>query len=201
MDKKRTTHKKTTTARTKSKAKKSNWSWGSIIAVLLALLFLGSMLFTRPKSRVTAPSSNSSTSETAANSSNTTRKAEPAFIKEGELVFRVNGKIAQQIDIEIVDQPKETQQGLMYRTKMAENQGMLFVFSKEEPRSFWMRNTFIPLDIIYVDANKKIVSIQKYTTPQSDKSLPSEGSAQFVLEVNAGFCDRYGIGKGDNLEF
>ncbi|MFK8100941.1 MAG: DUF192 domain-containing protein [Saprospiraceae bacterium] len=182
----------------KAGGKKLRWSWGSIIAIFLALLFLASMVFTRPGGFGAATPNKGSSSQA---STKNNASAEPPFKKEGQLTFRVDDKIAQQIDIEIVDQPQEIQQGLMYRTKMAENQGMLFIFPQEEPRSFWMRNTFIPLDIIYVNSNKEIVSIQKYTTPKSDKSLPSEADAQYVIEVNAGFCDRYSIGKGTVVEF
>jgi uncharacterized membrane protein (UPF0127 family) len=64
-----------------------------------------------------------------------------------------------------------------------------------------MKNTFIALDIIYINADKEIVSIQKYTQPKSTYSLPSEKPAQFVLEVNAGFCDKYNIRPGDKIEF
>ena len=64
-----------------------------------------------------------------------------------------------------------------------------------------MKNTLIPLDIIYVDAEKTIVSIQKNTTPLSEKSLPSDSDAQYVIEVNAGFADRYGLKAGDKVDF
>ena len=200
MSRKRSSQQKATNSGGKT-ARKNKWSWGSIIAILLAVLFLASMIFTNPGGMGFAPPSRNSPGSQTTTTTEAKRPAEPAFVKEGELMFRMEEKILQQIDIEIVDQAKEIQQGLMYRTKMAENQGMLFLFPQEEARSFWMRNTFIPLDIIYVNSNKEIVSIQKYTTPQSDKALPSEAPAQFVIEVNAGFCDRYGIDKGTKVEF
>jgi uncharacterized membrane protein (UPF0127 family) len=84
---------------------------------------------------------------------------------------------------------------------MSDEQGMLFIFSEAAEQSFWMKDTYISLDIIYVDDKKEIVSIQKYTTPQSEESLPSYKKAQYVVEVNAGFCDKYHIAFGDRIAF
>ncbi len=84
---------------------------------------------------------------------------------------------------------------------MEEMQGMLFVFEDATPRSFWMKNTYISLDIIYVDADKKIVSIQKSAVPLSEESLPSYKDAMYVVEVNAGFTDKYNIKEGDQISF
>jgi uncharacterized membrane protein (UPF0127 family) len=82
---------------------------------------------------------------------------------------------------------------------MADSLGMLFVFNKEEQQSFWMRNTYFSLDIIYVNKQYEIVTIQKYTQPFSDLSIPSYEPAMYVVETNAGFCDRYKIKDGDKI--
>ena len=84
---------------------------------------------------------------------------------------------------------------------MDENQGMLFIFDDSSPRYFWMKNTYISLDIIYIDENFRIVSIQKTALPRSEESLPSEKPAKYVVEVNAGFTDKYKINKGDKISF
>jgi len=105
------------------------------------------------------------------------------------------------IDVEVADKEEERMQGLMYRYSLAGNQGMFFIFPEEEYRSFWMKNTYIPLDIIYISSDKKIVSIQKYTQPRSTYSLPSEKPAKYVLEVNAGFADKHNINPGDSIVF
>jgi uncharacterized membrane protein (UPF0127 family) len=126
----------------------------------------------------------------------------PVFVKEGELVFEhPNGQKIQDIDIEIASTPLEQRQGLMYRPAMADSVGMLFIFDVAEPQAFWMKNTILSLDIIYVGADKRIVSIQKNAKPYSETSLPSEGDAQYVVEVIAGYCDKHGIGKGDKVVF
>ncbi len=127
----------------------------------------------------------------------------PAFKKEGELIFLSKDKQQEikQIAIEIADSDGERQQGLMYRTSMEEAQGMLFIFPILEPQSFWMKNTLISLDLLFVNEEKEIVTIQKYAQPKSESSLPSTKPAKYVVEVNAGFCDRYGIKEGDTVKF
>ncbi|MGK9476230.1 DUF192 domain-containing protein [Melioribacter sp. OK-6-Me] len=123
-----------------------------------------------------------------------------SFVKEGELSF-VTGSDEQivKIDVEIADDDVQRATGLMYREYMAENQGMLFIFPYENEQSFWMKNTILPLDMIFVDAEGNIVKIHKYTTPYSESSYRSGRPAKFVVEVNAGFTDKYGIKEGDRI--
>jgi uncharacterized membrane protein (UPF0127 family) len=91
--------------------------------------------------------------------------------------------------------------GLMDRFSLPDQAGMLFIFDNDEPRSFWMKNTYISLDIIFINSNKEIVSIQKYTQPRTTSSIPSDKPAMYVLEVNAGYCDKFDIKPGDKVEF
>jgi uncharacterized membrane protein (UPF0127 family) len=125
------------------------------------------------------------------------------FTKEGELYIlsKVNSDTLRTIDIELATNDTERAKGLMDRKSMTDTQGMLFIFPHAQEQSFWMKNTYISLDIIYVDDHKGIVSVQKYTTPLSEESLPSFQKAQYVLEVNAGFCDKYHIAYGDKIAF
>ena len=125
-----------------------------------------------------------------------------SFIKEGELLFtNSKGDTITKIDIEIADDDEQRATGLMYRDKMDENQGMLFIFEDAAPRYFWMKNTYISLDIIYIGADKKIVSVQKSAVPLSEESLPSYKESMYVVEVNAGFFDKYGLKVGDIINF
>lgn len=105
------------------------------------------------------------------------------------------------VRVEIANTPERRQLGLMYRKDLPHDHGMLFLFPQETPQSFWMKNTVLPLDIIYISAARTIVSIAKNTTPFSEQPIPSGQPAQFVLEVNAGFCERHGIVSGDRVEF
>lgn len=127
----------------------------------------------------------------------------PQFRKEGTLWFiqMPSGKNVAQIDIEIADDDMTRSQGLMWRRTMGENQGMLFIMDKQEAQSFWMRNTYISLDIIFVNAQKEIVKIRTNTKPQSLDQVTSELPALYVIEVNTGFCKKYGIKEGDKIQF
>jgi uncharacterized protein len=130
----------------------------------------------------------------------TAGKPSPVFRKDGELTFRTQkGKDIIKIDVEVADDEAERTQGLMYRDSMAENTGMIFLFPIEEPMSFWMKNTHIPLDIIYINSEKKIVHIAENTKPYSLDQIPSGSPALFVVEVNAGFTKRHGIKVGDTI--
>lgn len=130
------------------------------------------------------------------------RQQSTTFKKEGELlIISSEGDTLKSVDIEIADNDYEITQGLMFRKSMAENRGMLFIQPDERPQSFWMRNTHISLDIIFINSSMEIVSAQEYTTPYSEESLPSEGPAIYILEVNAGSMDKWGVKPGDKVSF
>lgn len=124
------------------------------------------------------------------------------FTKEGELIFSDSlGNTKAKIDIEIADDEYQRQLGLMNRKEMNENQGMLFIFPRQDFLSFWMRNTFLSLDMIFVDESKTIVTIHKNTRILSDTSYPSTKPARYVVEVLAGFTDRHNIQVGDKIDW
>ncbi|KAF0150820.1 MAG: hypothetical protein FD143_2497 [Ignavibacteria bacterium] len=123
-----------------------------------------------------------------------------SFTKEGELSFtNKDGESITSIDIEIADDHQQRATGLMFRDNMEEAQGMLFIFDAEEPQAFWMLNTILSLDIIYVNSKMEIVSIVKNTKPFDNTSLPSIKPAKYVVEVIAGYCDKFGIKEGDKI--
>jgi len=122
------------------------------------------------------------------------------FKKEGELTFADSlGNAKIKIDLEIADNEYERQLGLMNRKSMGENQGMLFIFPYEKMQSFWMRNTLIPLDIIFINKDKEIITIHKNTKTLSTQSYPSTEPALYVVEVVGGFTDRHNIIVGDKI--
>jgi uncharacterized membrane protein (UPF0127 family) len=131
------------------------------------------------------------------------KQTEVMFTKEADLnIFKIaTDSTVIDLDIEIADTDYDIQTGLMYRSTMEPNQGMLFVFDDEEERFFYMKNTQIPLDIIYIDANKKIVSFQKNAKPFNETSLPSHVPAKYVLEVNAGMADAWSLKEGDSISY
>jgi len=96
---------------------------------------------------------------------------------------------------EVARTPEEREQGLMFRESLEEGRGMLFIFPDAQTRSFWMRNTLIPLDIAYIDENLRIVDIQAMT-PQTEDPHPSAEPAMFALEVPQGWFRERGIDVG-----
>lgn len=169
----------------------------SIILAALSCLYIGACNNNPASQQGSNASADSDTSTTPV-----TDKG-PAFKKEGVLYFigKEKNDTIRTIDIEIAETDEERAQGLMDRKAMADTQGMLFIFSAPEEQSFWMKNTYISLDIMYVDEKMEIVSIRKYATPLSEESLPSFKKAQYVVEVNAGFSDRNKIKYGDKIVF
>jgi uncharacterized membrane protein (UPF0127 family) len=104
--------------------------------------------------------------------------------------------------VEQANDPATQQRGLMFRDSMPADHGMLFNFSDEAPRVFWMKNCRMPLDILYFDKNYKLVSVQQRVPAcRTDPcpQYPSEGPAQYVLELNAGMADKLGVTPGDTL--
>lgn len=125
------------------------------------------------------------------------------FTREGSLSIRdgETDSLLQQITIEIAETPYERETGLMYRKSMEEDQGMLFIFEDEQPRSFYMKNTIIPLDILYINGDLQIISIARNTEPLKTDGIPSGGPARYVLEVKAGLSDQWDVREGDKIEY
>lgn len=106
------------------------------------------------------------------------------------------------VSVELAVTPYQWSKGLMFREELASGAGMLFVFPNEEIRSFWMKNTLIPLDILFINADKKIVTMHKDVQPCTTLLCPQYAStvkAMYALEVNAGFVDAHVIHEGDTL--
>ncbi len=131
----------------------------------------------------------------------TEQMTEPVFRKDGELVFSTKKKVMKTISIEIAQTDATREQGLMYRKSMPDSCGMLFIFDGMQPLNFWMKNTHLPLDIIYVDDKFAIVSIAKNAVPYSEVNIPSGKDAMYVVEVNAGFSEKYHIATGSIISF
>ncbi len=107
------------------------------------------------------------------------------------------------VKVEIAKTEEERNLGLMFRRSLKEGYGMLFVFEKEDYQSFWMKNCFFPLDLIFIDRNGKIVDIKENFEPCKEDPCPSYQSkekAKFVLEVNAGFCKKNKIKLGQTCK-
>ncbi len=111
-----------------------------------------------------------------------------------------NGTLTQSFKVEFARTPSQIKRGLMYRKSLPQGEGMLFVFPDSKIRSFWMENTYIPLDIIFIDKDGKVVSIQANAKPLTRTSRKSSAPAKFVLEINAGLAESFGIVPGSIMQ-
>ncbi len=103
--------------------------------------------------------------------------------------------------VELADTPAKRELGLQYRRELAEDRAMIFIFPREEQLSFWMKNTPIALDMIFISAERKIVGIVENTVPFSLDARSVNGTSQYVLEINGGLARRYGFKPGDSVRF
>lgn len=103
--------------------------------------------------------------------------------------------------VEVADTPAKRELGLMYRRDLAPDRGMLFLFPHEAEQAFWMKNTPLPLDMIFIDSQRRIVGIVEQATPFSLDARSVHRTSQFVLEINGGLSRRYGIKAGDSVRF
>ncbi|MEW5684260.1 MAG: DUF192 domain-containing protein [Pseudomonadota bacterium] len=101
--------------------------------------------------------------------------------------------------VEVARSERQREYGLMCRRALAADRGMLFLFSRADPQMFWMRNTLIPLDIIYIGENGRVVSISRNVQPLDESGAPSAGPAKFVLELAAGRAAQIGLLPGDRV--
>ena len=116
------------------------------------------------------------------------------FKHEGQLTIYLADRPIKILAIEIADDQEQISQGLMFRTKMEDNQGMLFIYPDATPRQFWMKNTHIPLDIIYLNKDKRILNIAEHAKPYALTGIAaSQGNAMYVLEINAGLSKKWGV--------
>lgn len=123
------------------------------------------------------------------------------FTPEGSLeIFKKDSSVVS-LSIELAETAYETETGLMYRESMEPNQGMLFIFEDERPHNFYMKNTYIPLDLFFITKDQKIATIIKNAKPLDESSLPSEVPVQYVLEVNAGAAAQWNIQEGDSISW
>ncbi len=106
---------------------------------------------------------------------------------------------AEHFSVEVADDAAERARGLMFRESLDPAAGMLFVYDLPRDVSFWMKNTLIPLDMIFADATGRVVRVHSMATPGDETPIPGGPDVQFVLEVNGGLAGRLGIGPGAEL--
>jgi hypothetical protein len=135
--------------------------------------------------------------------SNVESKVEDKILEDEKVVSILTDEGNVNFIVEIADTDAKRQEGLMFREELDQNFGMWFVFDKEQELSFWMKNTLIPLDMIFVDDEFYVVDIVKNAQPcKSDpcSTYPADRPARYVLEINGGLSDLMGIEEGDSVE-
>jgi uncharacterized protein len=104
------------------------------------------------------------------------------------------------VAVEVVSTPAAMARGLMYRQSLADGHGMIFVFQQDADHEFWMKNTYIPLDMIFIAVDGRIVGIHANATPLSEAGVSVGRPSRYVLEVPGGYAARRGIAPGDRVE-
>ena len=105
------------------------------------------------------------------------------------------------VEVEIADSITSRARGLMHRKELPQDQGMLFIFANSAKRSFWMKNTYIPLDMLFIDDQQTIVGIVENATPETTVARTVDAPSRYVLEVNGGFCQKHQIQVGSKVDF
>lgn len=105
----------------------------------------------------------------------------------------------QRFHVSLAQTPHEWARGLMFRERLGESEGMLFIGDREKPQTFWMKNTPVSLDIIFISKDWRVVDIQENTKPFSEEPLPSKKKAMHVLEIKAGRSKAIGLKEGDRV--
>jgi uncharacterized membrane protein (UPF0127 family) len=125
----------------------------------------------------------------------------PSSVSGPHVVLRPEGHPPVTVRVEVARTHSARMEGLMNRTSLGANNGMLFVFAESEQQSFWMRNTFLPLDMVFIKSDRRVLGVVRNATPMTDDPRQVEGESQYVLEVNAGFTERHHIDRGTLVEF
>jgi hypothetical protein len=123
---------------------------------------------------------------------------EPVAFKASELTIESVGR-SHHFNVELAETPEQKSRGLMFRREMAADAGMLFIYPRETVVTMWMRNTFIPLDMLFIEADGRIAHIAERAVPRSDGTISSRTRVLAVLEINGGAARRLGIAVGDRV--
>jgi uncharacterized membrane protein (UPF0127 family) len=117
------------------------------------------------------------------------------------VVLLPDGHAPVEVRVELARTAGEQQRGLMYRDRLADGAGMLFLFDRSRHQVFWMRNTYIPLDMIFISTDKRVVGVVERAEPLTDDPRAVDGDSQYVLEVPGGYAVANRIGPGTTVRF
>lgn len=129
------------------------------------------------------------------------RRSPPELPRARVIFESEDGTDGVEVEVEVAHTDATRRRGLMFRRSMPSDHGMLFLFDREEHQSFWMRNTFLRLDIIFLDGDRRVVGVIEDAPPLTTESRAVEADSQYVLEVHGGFSRTHGIGPGTRARF
>lgn len=115
--------------------------------------------------------------------------------------YKNDEKISCRFNVVLAITPEEQMRGLMFRKELKKTEGMLFIYNDDAVRYYWMKNTYLPLDLIFIDSNLRVVDVYKNARPMDETTIISKGFARYTLEVNAGQADRCKIKNGTRVKF
>ena len=121
------------------------------------------------------------------------------FTQPQALLQSTQGEI--RVALELARSPQEMQRGLMFRKQLDESAGMLFIYQKDGDHHFWMKNTYLPLDMLFISANGEVLGIVENVEPMTTVSRSVGIPSRYVLELNAGYCRRHGVQVGTKIRF
>ena len=125
----------------------------------------------------------------------------PAGMEQMKILVRAANRAPHPITVEVARTQAEQQRGMMFRESLAADSGMLFLYEAPQPVAYWMHNTVLPLDIIYVGPDRKVIRVAADAVPYSDEPIPSNGAVIAVLELNAGRAAQLGIVPGTEIDW
>jgi uncharacterized membrane protein (UPF0127 family) len=164
------------------------------LCALLALGLLGCPHRSASADPRAKPATGAPPAETAA-------KALATAPSSARVVLLPPGRDPVSVRVEVARTEEERRRGLMFRKHMDQDTGMIFLFERAEPLTFWMHNTYIPLDMIFIDEAMRVLGIVENAEPLTDSARAVPGRSRYVLEVNAGFSRRAGIASGTAVRF
>ena len=166
-------------------------------AALAAIVGLGACKDAQPPRAAPVPAPTTQVAPTSKAMDAATTPKEPTA-QSPQVVFETRGG-AVYVDVEVARAPEELQRGLMYRRELAPGTGMIFLMPNEAPQRFWMKNTYISLDMIFVNGAREVVGIVANTEPLSLETRGVDAPSRFVVEVPGGFAEASGIAVGDRM--
>lgn len=131
----------------------------------------------------------------------TGKKSAPKTVPEPTVYIATSQGKEVRVRVEVARSPEERRIGLMHRQSLDKGSGMIFIFEKQDIQTFWMKNTLIPLDMIFIGTDLEVVGAVQNAQPMSLKPCMVDKPSQFVLEVAGGFVQRHGIGPGTSVRF